>query len=129
MGTKWQITVNDGAKQFDPFDDTYDQYEQMREALNRDTQEPLISYYDYKVNDQSPTSDCQYNLYCDTLTMTQRNEDGSIAQDTRQAAVTIKLQLQSANRLPANMDLMINKYDIRRLSIQNEGVILKNYPQ
>ena len=101
----------------------------MREALNRDTQEPLISYYDYMVNDESPTSDCQYNLYCDTLTMTQKNEDGSIAQDTRQAAVTIKLMLQSPNRLPANMDLMINKYDIQRLSIQNEGYILKNYPQ
>ena len=128
-GTKWQITVNDGAKQFDPFETTYDQYEQMREALNRDTQQPLISYYDYMVNDESPTSDCQYNLYCDTLTMTQKNEDGSIAQDTRQAAVTIKLMLQSPNRLPANMDLMINKYDIRRLAIQNEGVILKNYPQ
>ena len=128
-GTKWQITVNDGAKQFEPFETTYDQYEQMREALNRDTQEPLISYYDYQVNDTSTTSDCQYNLYCDTLTMTQKNEDGSIAQDTRQAAVTIKLQLQSPNRLPANMDLMINKYDIRRLSIQTEGVILKNYPQ
>ena len=128
-GTKWQITVNDGAKQFDPFENTYDQYEQMREALNRDTQEPLISYYDYMVNDESPTSDCQYNLYCDTLTMTQKNEDGSIAQDTRQAAVTIKLMLQSPNRLPANMDLMINKYDIRRLAIQNEGIILKNYPQ
>ena len=128
-GTKWQITVNDGAKQFDPFENTYDQYEQMREALNRDTQEPLISYYDYMVNDESPTSDSQYNLYCDTLTMTQKNEDGSIAQDTRQAAVTIKLMLQSPNRLPANMDLLINKYDIRRLAIQNEGVILKNYPQ
>ena len=28
-GTKWQITVNDGAKQFDPFENTYEQYEQM----------------------------------------------------------------------------------------------------
>ena len=63
------------------------------------------------------------------MTMTQKNEDGSVAQDTRQAAVTIKIQLQYPNRLPENMDLMINKFEIRRLSIQNEGVILKNYPQ
>ena len=72
QGTKWRITVNDGAKQFEPFDNTYDQYQQMRDALNKDTQEPLISYYDYLVNDERSTSDCQYNLYCDTLKMTQK---------------------------------------------------------
>ena len=80
----------------------------MRDAMNKDTQEPLIQLHDYLLNGKSPASDCQYNLYCDTLTMTQKSADGSIAQDTRQATVTIKIQLPAGCSLPANTELMIN---------------------
>ena len=81
----------------------------------------MISNYDYLVNDETNMSDCQYNMYCDTLTMMQKNADRSVAQDTRQAAVTIKIQLQAPYRLPANKDLMINNFDIQQLAIHNEN--------
>ena len=125
--TKWRITVNSGSRQYDPFTDTYDQYCQMRDAMNKDTDQPLIQLHDYEFNDNTATSDCQYNLYCDTLTMTQKNADGSIAQDVRQAAVDIAIELPNGKHLPTNTEVMINKYDIRKLAIQNEGVIIKNY--
>ena len=125
--TKWRITVNSGSRQYEPFTDTYDQYCQMRDAMNKDTDEPLIQLYDYEVNDTTELSDCQYNLYCDTLTLTQKNADGSIAQDVRQAAVDIAIELPNGKHLPNNTEVMINKYDIRKLAIQNEGVIIKNY--
>ena len=125
--TKWRITVNSGSRQYDPFTDTYDQYCQMRDAMNKDTDKPLIQLYDYEINDTTELSDCQYNLYCDTLTMTQKNADGSIAQDVRQAAVDIAIELPNGKHLPTNTEVMINKYDIRKLAIQNEGVIIKNY--
>ena len=73
----------------------------MQAMLNADTEQPLISYYDYLVNDKTNTCDCQYNMYWNTLTMTQKNRDRSVAQDTRQAAVTIKIQLQVPDKLPA----------------------------
>ena len=126
-GTKWRITINSGSRQYEPFTETYDQYCQMRDALNKDTDQPLIQLHDYEYNDISEQSDCQYNLYCDTLTMTQKNADGSIAQDVRQAAVDIAIELPNGKRLPNNTEVMINKYDIRKLAIQNEGVIIKNY--
>ena len=88
----------------------------MRDAMDKDTYQPLIQLHDYEFNDNTPTSDCQYNLYCDTLTMTQKNADGSIAQDVRQTSVNIVIELPNGN-----------KYDIRKLAIQNEGVIIKNY--
>ena len=125
--TKWRITVNSGSRQYEPFTDTYDQYCQMRDAMNKDTDEPLIKLHDYEFNDNTTTSDCQYNLYCDTLTLTQKNADGSIAQDVRQAAVDIAIELPNGKHLPNNTEVMINKYDIRKLAIQNEGVIIKNY--
>ena len=126
-GTKWRITVNSGSRQYEPFTETYDQYCQMRDALNKDTDQPLIQLHDYEHNDISEQSDCQYNLYCDTLTMTQKNADGSIAQDVRHTAVDIAIELPNGKRLPNNTEVMINKYDIRKLAIQNEGVIIKNY--
>ena len=126
-GTKWRITVNSGSQQYEPFTETYDQYCQMRDAMNKDTDQPLIQLHNYEYNDTGELSDCQYNLYCDTLTMTQKNADGSIAQDVRQAAVDIAIELPNGKRLPINTEVMINKYDIRKLAIQNEGVIIKNY--
>ena len=99
----------------------------MQEAMNKDTDQPLIQLHDYEFNDNTPTSDCQYNLYCDTLTMTQKNADGSIAQDIQQASVIIVIELPNGKCLPVNTEVMINKYDIRKLAIQNEGVIIKNY--
>ena len=95
--------------------------------MNKDTDQPLIQLHDYEYNDTAELSDCQYNLYCDTLTMTQKNADGSIAQDVRQAAVDIAIELPNGKRLPINTEVMINKYDIRKLAIQNKGVIIKNY--
>ena len=119
--------MNSGSRQYDPFTDTYDQYCQMRDAMNKDTDQPLIQLHDYEFNNNTATSDCQYNLYCDTLTLTQKNADGSIAQDVRQASVDIAIELPNGKHLPNNTEVMINKYDIRKLAIQNEGVIIKNY--
>ena len=125
--TRWQITTNGGSRQFDPFSETYKQYCQMRDVMNKDTDPPLIELHDYEYNDKTTRSDCQYNLYCDTLTMTQKNANGSIAQDTRQAGVAIKIQVPAGQSLPANTEVMINKYDVRKLVIQNEGVLIRNY--
>ena len=127
--TKWRITGNSGSRQYKPFTETYDQYCQMRDTMNKDTDQPLIQLYDYGHNDNTPTSDCQYNLYWDTLTMTQKNADGSIAQDTRQASVNSNIDLPSGKILPTNSEVMINKYDIRKLASQNKGVIIKTYTE
>ena len=100
----------------------------MREALNADTEQPLypiMTTWSMVKSRQATVN----NMYCDTINMIQKNADGGVAQDTRQAAVTIKISLQAPDRLPASKGLMINNFDTRQLAIQNKGVMVKNYPQ
>ena len=130
-GTQFQVLINTTSPHTKWNEDTHTQYNRLRKSLNSDTISPLISYHDYLINDKKAdgTGDCQYNLYCDRLTLTQKTSDGTIYQDTRQAAVTIHIKLPAGKALPAGHIMEINTWDFRKVSFENDGTVVKNYNQ
>ena len=79
------------------------------------------------INDNTRASDCHYNLYCETLTYTSKNRDGSLCLDTRQAQVSIESELYAGTQLTQDNEVLIHKWDTRRVALQPNGVILKDY--
>ena len=90
---------------------------------------PLISRYDYQVHDKSNASDCQYNMYSETLTYTSKNSDGSLCLDMRQATVTIESELAAGPNLTAANELLGHNFDTRRFAFQPNGVIIRDFPR
>ena len=125
--TKIEILCNGSSVWRFPLESTRDQYVRMRKTLNLDTDQPLIQYIDLMVNDQTAVSDCQYNLYCDTLTLTGRLADGSICQDLRQAALSVQIELPAGKVLDPLNEMMINMYDFREIRIPTRGTPVKNF--
>ena len=127
-GTQFQILINTTSPHTKWNEDTRTQYDRLRKSLNNDTNSPLISYHDFRINDSKAdgTGDCQYNLYCDKLTLTQKTSDGTIFQDTRQASITIHIKLPAGESLPVGCTMEINTWDFRTASFENDGTLVKN---
>ena len=130
-GTQFQVLINTTSPHTKWNKDTRTQYDRLRKSLNNDTNSPLISYHNFRINDSKAdgTGDCQYNLYCDKLTLTQNTSDGTIFQDTRQAAITIHIKLPAGEALPMGCAMEINTWDFRKASFENDGTLVKNYNQ
>ena len=124
---KWKISVNNGSREPNAYRSTRQHYDQFQKAILINNPRPLISRYDYQINDVTAASDCQYNMYCETLTYTSRNRDGSLCLDTRQASVTIELELFTGTQLSQDNELLVHKWDTRRAAFQPNGVIIKDF--
>ena len=128
-GAKWKISVNNGSNEPNPYQNTRQHYDQLQKSLLANNPRPLISRYDYQVNDKTNASDCQYNMYCETLTYTSMNRDGSLCLDTRQASVTIEIELPPGPNLGAGSEMLVHKFDTRRFAFQPNGVIIRDFPR
>ena len=126
---KWKISVNNGSSEPNPYKNTRQNYDQLQKSLMMNNPRPLISRYDYQVNDKSNASDCQYNMYSKTLTYTSKNRDGSLCLDTRQVAVTIEIELAAGPNLTAANELLVHNFDTRRFVFQPNGVIIRDFPR
>ena len=126
---KWKISVNNGSSEPNPYVNTRQLYDQFQKTLLINNPKPLISRYDYQVNDKTNASDCQYNMYCETLTYTSMNRDGSLCLDTRQASVTIEIEIAVGPNLGADNELLVHKFDTRRCAFQPNGVIIRDFPR
>jgi len=57
------------------------------------------------------------------------NRDGSLCLDTRQAAVTIEIEIAAGPNLGADNELLVHKFDTRRCAFQPNGVIIRDFPR
>ena len=124
---KWKISVNNGSREPYSYRSIRQQYDQFQQAVLMNNPRPLISRYDYKINERTAASDCQYNMYCETLTYTGKNRDGSLCLDTRQASVSIEIELLAGTQLSQDNELLVHKWDTRRAALQPNGVIIKDF--
>ena len=124
---KWKISVNNGSLEPYAYRSIRQQYDQFQDAILINNPRPLISRYDYDINHRTAASDCQYNMYCEMLTYTSKNRDGSLCLDTRQASVTIEIELHAGLQLSQDNELLVHKWDTRRAALQPNGVILIDF--
>ena len=66
-------------------------------------------------------------MYCEMLTYTGKNRDGSLYLDTRQASVSIEIELLAGTQLSQDNEMLVHKWDTRRAALQPNGVISKDF--
>ncbi len=102
-------------------------YDRQRKTLSQDLRDPLITYEDFLFNASADGANSGYTAYCDTLTFTTRNRDGSINEDQRSGALQMYIQLAPNKQIDQNLEFCIHKFDTRQFSISPTGQIAKDF--
>ena len=114
------------SREPNPYKSTHQHYDPFQKSILINNPRPLILRYDYQINDRTGASDCQYNMYCETLTYTGKKRDGSLCLDTRQAAVSKEIEVIAGTQLTQDNEMLVHKWDTRCAALQPNGVILKD---
>lgn len=125
--TEWNYSVNGSSVNREKRKTVSEQYDLIRQTLNKDIKDPLITRDDYMFTGADNTKQSGYTMLAGNITFTGTQKNNTTSEDVRSANLRLKMQIPNGTTLPPNSEFQFNQFDRREFSISPSGQLARDY--